>query len=189
MRTRLAERKQEENRGAMLTRLGVLLTLLRCCCGALVNTSSGPVSGLDELFSTGNDSRRVLSFLGIPYAQPPVGSLRFQLPRPAQNWTSVLNATRKSNACYQPVDTMYTQGFPYDAVNMWNPNSNISEDCLYLNVWTPAERTALLPVMVWIYGGSFLTGTAALDVYDGRMLATSQNVVVASMQYRYVSLL
>lgn len=74
---------------------------------------------------------------------------------------------------------------------MWNPNTNMSEDCLYLNIWAPvghggsAEGQAKgKAVMVWIYGGSFSSGTANLDVYDGRILAATNDVVVVSMQYR-----
>ena len=76
---------------------------------------------------------------------------------------------------------------------MWNPNTNMSEDCLYLNIWTPSgggesadgdRRTKLKTVMVWIYGGSFSSGSANLDVYDGRIMAATNDVVVVSMQYR-----
>lgn len=70
---------------------------------------------------------------------------------------------------------------------MWNPNTPVSEDCLYLNVWTPLTKepqSPLAPVMVWIYGGSFTSGTSSLDLYDGRYLTKSEDVVVVSMNYR-----
>lgn len=73
---------------------------------------------------------------------------------------------------------------------MWNPNTPLSEDCLYLNVWTPrvnntqAQASSPLPVMIWIYGGGFTTGTSSLDLYDGRYLTKSENVIVVSMNYR-----
>ena len=71
---------------------------------------------------------------------------------------------------------------------MWNPNTPVSEDCLYLNIWTPQLKTdslkSPLPVMIWIYGGGFTTGTSSLDLYDGRYLTKSENVVVVSMNYR-----
>lgn len=73
---------------------------------------------------------------------------------------------------------------------MWNPNTPQSEDCLYLNVWSPRvnktqpQGSALAPVLVWIYGGGFITGTSSLDIYDGRFLSKSEGVVVVSMNYR-----
>ncbi|XP_018536670.2 cholinesterase [Lates calcarifer] len=69
---------------------------------------------------------------------------------------------------------------------MWDPNTLVSEDCLYLNVWTPTvdKTNPPLPVMVWIYGGGFTGGTASLDLYDGRFLTQTENVIVVSMNYR-----
>ena len=84
---------------------------------------------------------------------------------------------------------------------MWNPNTNISEDCLYLNIWVPQKyrlrhkgdgspggnggpRNGLLPLLVWIYGGGFMSGTATLDVYNADIMAATSNVIIASMQYR-----
>uniref|UniRef100_A0A8C1VDA8 Carboxylic ester hydrolase n=1 Tax=Cyprinus carpio TaxID=7962 RepID=A0A8C1VDA8_CYPCA len=77
----------------------------------------------------------------------------------------------------------------YAEAEMWNPNTRISEDCQYLSVWTPStdfqnRAKPLVPFMVWIYGGGFSTGTASLDVYDGRFLIHSQQVVLVSMIYR-----
>lgn len=73
---------------------------------------------------------------------------------------------------------------------MWNPNTQLSEDCLYLNVWTPhfdksrLDGSALVPVLVWIYGGGFNGGTSSLEIYDGQFLCKSEGVVVVSMNYR-----
>ncbi|CAO2612871.1 Bche [Lemmus lemmus] len=67
---------------------------------------------------------------------------------------------------------------------MWNPNTNLSEDCLYLNVWIPAPKPKNATVMVWIYGGGFQTGTSSLPVYDGKYLARVERVIVVSMNYR-----
>lgn len=73
---------------------------------------------------------------------------------------------------------------------IWNANTRMSEDCLYINVWVPRPRPerARLTVMVWIYGGGFYSGTATLDLYDGRLLASEENVIVVSMNYRVASL-
>lgn len=71
---------------------------------------------------------------------------------------------------------------------MWNPNTPLSEDCLYINVVVPRPRQKNLPVMLWIFGGGFYSGTATLDVYDHRTLVAEENVIIVSMQYRVASL-
>ncbi|XP_052024993.1 acetylcholinesterase isoform X1 [Apodemus sylvaticus] len=124
----------------------------------------------------------VSAFLGIPFAEPPVGSRRFMPPEPKRPWSGVLEATTFQNVCYQYVDTLYP-GF--EGTEMWNPNRELSEDCLYLNVWTPYPRpTSPTPVLVWIYGGGFYSGASSLDVYDGRFLAQVEGTVLVSMNYR-----
>uniref|UniRef100_A0A3B3W1J7 Carboxylic ester hydrolase n=1 Tax=Poecilia latipinna TaxID=48699 RepID=A0A3B3W1J7_9TELE len=123
-------------------------------------------------------------FLGIPYARPPVGSYRFMPPTPMPKWEHVKDAGALPNSCYQIHDTT----FP--GAEMWNPNTPVSEDCLYLNVWGPDYKTPTprpedrVPVLVWIYGGAFVSGTSTLNVYQGHFLCKSQNVVVVSMNYR-----
>uniref|UniRef100_A0A3B5LM02 Zinc finger protein 346 n=1 Tax=Xiphophorus couchianus TaxID=32473 RepID=A0A3B5LM02_9TELE len=78
----------------------------------------------------------------------------------------------------------------FEGAEMWNPNTPVSEDCLYLNVWAPMFKTPTpkpedrVPVLVWIYGGSFMSGTSTLDVYQGHFLCKSQKVVVVTMNYR-----
>ncbi|KAL7878314.1 hypothetical protein AOLI_G00092880 [Acnodon oligacanthus] len=150
----------------------------------VVPTSKGKVRGV-KLSEPGSNGS-VVAFLGIPYAKPPLGKLRFSRPEPAEAWSGVWNATNFSSSCLQYVDAKFP-GFP--GAEMWNPNTNLSEDCLYLNVWTPSKRLQdpeqpLVPVMVWIYGGGFTTGTASLDVYNGRYLSQSEQVVVVSINYR-----
>ncbi|XP_066449844.1 acetylcholinesterase isoform X1 [Eleutherodactylus coqui] len=143
----------------------------------LVTTRSGKVRGtrLNVL------SSHVIGFLGIPFAEPPVDKLRFRRTEAKNPWSHVWDATVYPNACYQYFDTLYP-GFP--GMEMWNPNRPMSEDCLYLNIWVPSPRPTNATVMVWIYGGGFYSGSSSLDVYDGRYLCHTENVIVVSMNYR-----
>src|SRR6218665_111831 len=134
------------------------------------------------------------AFLGIPFAEPPVDRLRFQLPVPVKPWPreKVLNATAMPNSCHQSNDTLF--GSDFDGSNMWNPNTHVDEDCLFLNVWVPRGSAHAEPsggiddkkraVMIWIFGGGFYSGTTTLEVYDGRILASLHNVILVSIGYR-----
>jgi para-nitrobenzyl esterase len=118
---------------------------------------------------------------GIPFARPPVGSLRWRAPQPPEPWTGVFEALADPNACAQPAPVLGGEANP--------DGSSGSEDCLYLNVFAPAfapdavpKRGERLPVMVWIHGGGNSIGDASL--YDGGFLAASHGVVVVAVQYR-----
>ena len=115
------------------------------------------------------------TFKGVPFAAPPVGELRWRTPQPATPWDEVRDATEFGQRCYQPtIDFGFYQTDPQPT----------SEDCLYLNVWTPATTgDAALPVMVWIHGGAFLTGSGSETIYHGDTLAQS-GVVVVTVNYR-----
>ncbi|XP_060094741.1 cholinesterase-like [Heteronotia binoei] len=140
-----------------------------------VVTSSGPIQG--KYLSAG--SRNVTAYLGIPYAEPPVGKLRFQKPLPHKPWRHILEATNFGNSCPQIV----IFGTPDSAI--FNANTPRSEDCLFLNVWVPHPRPSTpAAVLVWIYGGGFFFGTTSLVIYDGAFLAATENVIVVSMNYR-----
>jgi para-nitrobenzyl esterase len=129
-----------------------------------VKTESGVVRG--------ESSEGVRSWLGIPYAAPPVGPNRFRAPQPPAKWSTPREAKSFGPACPQ-VNTM-TGTFRAG-----------EEDCLSLNVWSPDPAPAQpLPVMVWIHGGAFLLGSSAQDLYNGAALARQQRVVVVSMNYR-----
>ena len=119
----------------------------------------------------------VREYLGIPFAAAPVGNLRWKAPQPVAPWQGVLRADHFSPACMQ------LQHSENDG--SWNRGlMNTSEDCLYLNVWTPASiGNEKLPVMVWIYGGGGTTGSTAEPIYDGNAMAKN-GVVVVSMNYR-----
>lgn len=143
----------------------------------IVVTKSGSVKGVTLPVLGGT----VTAFLGIPYAEPPYGSLRFQKTQPRGKWTGVWDASKYANSCYQNIDNTFP-GF--SGSEMWNPNTELSEDCLYLNVWVPSPKPKNASVMVWIYGGGFQTGTSSLYVYDGKFLARVERVIVVSMNYR-----
>jgi para-nitrobenzyl esterase len=118
-------------------------------------------------------------FLGIPYAEPPVGPLRFQPPRPFGPWDGVRDALAFGPSAPQPVGGPFSGLVPGMAVGVQ------SEDCLTLNVWAPHRAsTELLPVMVWIHGGAFVIGGSSLATYDAELLSTEQHVVVVSINYR-----
>ncbi|XP_037082184.1 acetylcholinesterase-like [Pollicipes pollicipes] len=147
----------------------------------IVETRDGLVRGFrKEVFGKSLDV-----FYGIPFAEPPVGELRFKKPIPVAPWEGVYNATTLPNTCPQETFS-YFPGFRGE--EMWNPNTPLSEDCLYLNIWVPSVfRQPVTPkteVLVWIYGGGFMSGTSTLEVYDADILSIESNLIVASMQYR-----
>lgn len=120
------------------------------------------------------------AFLGVPYAQPPVGTLRWRPPAPPQAWAGLRPARQFGAACMQDAPRPWGP-FTTEFVELRAPRS---EDCLYLNVWTPRSRSAPgLPVLVWIHGGGYGSGAASVPVYDGSRLA-ARGVVVVSINYR-----
>lgn len=125
---------------------------------AVVDTTTGALRGVVD-----TDHRL---FAGVPYAAPPVGPLRWRPPQPAAAWTGIRDATRPGSPCVQE---------SHPAVG--------SEDCLTVNVWTPAGSTGQKrPVMVWIHGGGFINGHG--DMYDARRLAARGDIVVVTLNYR-----
>ncbi|XP_008423569.1 acetylcholinesterase isoform X1 [Poecilia reticulata] len=130
---------------------------------------------------------QIQAFRGIPYAKTPSEYRRFSPPEPMDKWNDVRNTQTLPNSCYQLRDDMFP-GF--EGSEMWNPNTPVSEDCLYLNIWAPLFKTPTprpedrVPVLVWIYGGAFMSGTSTLDIYQGHFLCKAQNVVVVSINYR-----
>lgn len=113
------------------------------------------------------------AFLGIPFAAPPVGKLRWKPPVPHEPWSATRKATEKGPACAQnsPVGNKLDE--------------SSSEDCLTLNVWTPAAlKTPSPPVLVWIHGGAFVLGSGGEDSYDGQLLSEATGAVVVTINYR-----
>ncbi|RMZ96447.1 acetylcholinesterase type 1 [Brachionus plicatilis] len=140
-----------------------------------------PKSGRSRHYPYGKKKYQVNAWLGIPYAEKPIGDLRFKRPVPIKNWDDVMDVTELPNSCYQLHDTLIT-GF--DGVEMWNPNTNVSEDCLYLNIWSPHPKPKNSAVMVWIYGGGFTSGTATLKIYDPKIIVAETQTIIVSIQYR-----
>lgn len=121
----------------------------------------------------GNFTDGLSEFKGIPFAAPPVGSLRWKAPQPLTPWHGVRQTTAFASACMQNAGA--TSQAPA------TPNS---EDCLYLNVWTPAKTShEKLPVIAWIYGGGFAGGSTSAPLYDGTHFA-QKGVVFVSISYR-----
>lgn len=132
-----------------------------------------PRATVEQGVLIGRREGAVSSFRGVPYAAPPVGPLRWRAPRPPAPWSQPRDAGQVGALCIQPP----SGGDP----GVGPPP--MSEDCLTLNVWTPAERAEPRPVMVWIHGGGFNNGSGTAALYDGANLA-KRGVVVVTVNYR-----
>lgn len=136
----------------------------------IVQTSTGKVAGYKE--------NKIEVFKGIPFAAPPIGAFRWKAPQPVQPWKDVKTCTAFSASPMQA----YPKPFMVWSKEYLIPEKPISEDCLYLNVWTSGTKTKK-PVFVYIYGGGFQSGGAACPIYDG--VATAQkDVVFVTINYR-----
>ena len=132
-----------------------------------VKTANGVVEGVAE-------KSGIRSFKGIPFAAPPVGDLRWKEPQPVKNWTGVRKADKFGpRAMQRPI---------FGDMNF--RSDGVSEDCLYLNVWTPAKTgTERLPVLVYFYGGGFVAGDGSEPRYDGESMAR-KGIVALTVNYR-----
>lgn len=117
------------------------------------------------------------AFLGVPYAAPPVGELRWAPPAAPAPWSGERDATVHGSAPWQP------SGGPLDHLVPGMGSDDQSDDCLNLNVWTPSTEGSR-PVLVWIHGGAFSLGAGSLSVYDGGRLAAANDIVVVTINYR-----
>ena len=139
---------------------------------AAIQTSAGMVRG------TTGSRPGVRAYLGIPYAAPPIEARRLRPPRAVVPWTNVRAAERFAPSCMQGANTPFG---PWTAeFLLLGP---VSEDCLYLNVWTAARSNERRPVLVYVYGGGFSSGSGDVPVYDGAPLA-ERGLVVVNMNYR-----
>ncbi len=134
----------------------------------IADTTAGKIAGLQK--------DGLLLFAGVPYAAAPVGALRFKAPRTHGGWDDVRDATRFGQVAVQVGDSLAAIGPA--------PAPDWSEDCLFLNIQTPALDDARRPVMVWIHGGAFVNGTGAIPWYDGTNFVRHGDVVVVSINYR-----
>ncbi|GAB6928673.1 para-nitrobenzyl esterase [Paenibacillus sp. JCM 10914] len=136
----------------------------------IIQTHHGKIQGIVE------DGVRV--WKGIPYAQPPSGELRFKAPVPPHAWEDIKVTDRYSPMCIQPMES--TSSMLGGGVR-----KTVSEDCLYLNVWAP-RKTPIepLPVMVWIHGGAFVSGSSSLPTYNGASFVSRGDVLIVTINYR-----
>ena len=150
-----------------------MITMLMAAAlvAAPVHLKQGDVTGVVQKQST--------AYLGLPFAAAPVGDLRWKAPQPAPPWRGVKAADHFGSDC--------RQGLSPNGLGPWTaeyqPSGPVSEDCLYLNVWTPAAPGKKRPVMVWIHGGAFTGGSGAVPIYNGAGLA-AHGIIVVTINYR-----
>lgn len=139
---------------------------------AIVRITQGKLAGFRQ--------GAIDAFLGVPYAAPPVGRNRWRAPQPARYWQGARSATRFAPSCWQSMTPGGTGPWTHEYV----PQGRVSEDCLYLNIWAPANPVGRqLPVLVWVPGGGFISGSGSVAVYDGAKLA-AHGIVVVTINYR-----
>lgn len=170
MRARTGNRRKNSSPIAFLIALITATALVSLSPGCGGNQAS--VVRLDSGRVSGSFTHGLSRYLGIPYAAPPVGELRWLEPQPVRPWNGVRACTKVGPECPQ-VEFIHKKNA-----------ARQSEDCLYLNVWTPAKKASeKLPVMFWIHGGAYQMGAGGLPLYDGEKLA-KKGVVVVTINYR-----
>ncbi|KAF8537274.1 Carboxylesterase family-domain-containing protein [Trichophaea hybrida] len=162
----------------LLLLLSALFSLVAASLSPVIKTTSGHVRG----FSPSNG---VTAYLGVPYASPPTGPLRFHPPHLPEFKREIINATAYSYSCYQfqyksAINSDDSAAFPRDRQN---------EDCLYLNIWTPAgaekKKKKKVSTMLWLHGGGWVEGTASADLYSGEYLVSNNpDIIVVTINYR-----
>jgi para-nitrobenzyl esterase len=162
-----------------MKKISVLFTfccLMNMCMQAQDNNSFAVQTKIENGTIEGNYDTKtgIQKYFGIPFAKPPVGNLRWKAPQPADNWTGV-KETKKFGA--RPMQKLIWG-------DMNSRSNGVSEDCLYLNVWSPATRNQKdLPVLVYFFGGGFVAGDGSEPRYDGEAMA-KKGIVVVTVNYR-----
>ncbi|HWQ65825.1 MAG TPA: carboxylesterase family protein [Methanospirillum sp.] len=150
--------------------LVICLVTIGASVGTIQNESESGIVKIDAGLISGFEQDDLRVFLGIPFAAPPTGDMRWRPPASVQSWDGVKETKKFSPACPQPISV--------------DPNLTQSEDCLYLNVWTPAKTDdEKLPVMVFFYGGAFGKIAGSMSLYNGTALA-EKGVIVVTPNYR-----
>ena len=148
-----------------------VLLAIAIAVAPLMSAAAATTAKVEQGVLQGTKEDGLAVYRGVPFAAPPVGDLRWRAPQPAAKWEGVRPAEKFAPQCVQG-------GFGP------GPASSMSEDCLYLNVWSPAKSTsAKVPVLVWIYGGGFASGATSIPGYSGEVLA-KKGVVLVSIAYR-----
>ena len=142
----------------------------------ILNTLNGKIQGKSINVTISNVTSRVLVWQSVPYAEPPIKNLRFMNPVPVKPWKKIIDGTKPPKACMQP----------------FLNKTNVSEDCLYLNIYSPEEnyiknvnnnnKSSLLPILVWMHGGFFRYGSSS--DYDGSIFSAKSNIIVITLNYR-----
>lgn len=163
-----------------MKRFLILPLILLCAIASAQNPFSTVKTDAGQISGTDNSDASVHIFKGIPFAAPPVGNLRWKAPQPTAHWSGVKACTDFSKMPMQGKPNefgVYTREFLIK-------DEPLSEDCLYLNVWTGAKTPSeKRPVIVWIYGGGFVSGGTNVPIYDGEALA-KKGVILVSINYR-----
>jgi para-nitrobenzyl esterase len=144
-------------------------------------TTAGKIEGVDDSTKSGT-----WFWKGVPFAQPPVGALRWRAPVEPAAWSGIRPATKFGNACLQ-IGRLFSPGLSntYDATIGTNLGKPVgSEDCLFVNIWRPATTDKNLPVLLFVHGGSNISGYTADPLYDGAKLAKTANALVITASYR-----
>jgi para-nitrobenzyl esterase len=165
--------------GALAARISTVLAADAPAAAPIVATSAGKIRGVSD--------SGVYAFKGVPYAASTAAAGRFQPPAKAKPWAGVRDASQLGHRSPQLLSLFH--GFVPAEVEVMDRDEPMGEDCLVLNVWTPTlERASKLPVMVWLHGGGFTSGSGGFICYDGLHLAKNHNVVVVTVNHRLSAL-
>jgi para-nitrobenzyl esterase len=162
----------------MRWKTGIALAAAAAFGGGCASAPEATTVKVEQGTLQGVTGESVVAFLGVPFAAPPVGDLRWRPPAPAAKWAGVRKADHFGASCYQPYPAPSFGPYTKEFTDTPAP----SEDCLFLNVWAPVKK-GTYPVLVWIHGGGFIGGSGAVPIYDGANLA-AKGAVVVSINYR-----